>query len=93
MQNAVEHLSDVIEAVHRSRDPHADSRLLERIKLSGKRHRRALQCQLPRDAVHLMDEIIFSERGYRPAYRKSYGTITWARWWLMKLYVSREVTQ
>lgn len=92
MEDAVESLSDVIEAVHRCRDPRADARLIARI-MSSARRRRDCPCQLPRDAVDMMDEIIFSVRGYRPAYGKSHGTTTWARWWLTRLYASRETAR
>lgn len=90
MRDAVEYLSDTIEAVHRSRNPRADARLIARITAGSRRGRPR---QLPRDAVDMMDEIIFSERGYRPAYGKSYGTVTWASWWLTRLYVPRRVPQ
>lgn len=86
MQQAVDELSEVIEAVYRSRDPRADGELIARLNPMVEFHDKA-PCQLPGDIVEMMEEIILSEGMDQPTREKLYGTSVWARRWLRELYV------
>lgn len=89
MQQVVDELSKLIEAVYRSRDPRVDARLIACLDPMVEVHDE-IPCQLPGDIVEMMEEIIFSEGADQPTREQLHGTSVWARRWLRELYVPRE---
>jgi hypothetical protein len=89
MRQVVDELSEVIEAFYRARDPRADAQLIASLNPMVGAHDE-VPCQLPRDIVEMMEEIISSEGVEQPTREQQHGTNVWARRWLRELYVSRE---